>query len=54
MTFNMEQDELFDLTEKQQRAFNRLKRAYADCKKEGILLFNCYGYLSAVDKNKRV
>jgi len=42
--------DIFDLTEGQQRAFNRLKKAYKDCTKEGILFINNYGALQAVDK----
>lgn len=41
---------IFDLTPEQQRAFNRLKKAYADCEKAGILFINNYGSLQAVDK----
>lgn len=43
---------IFDLTPEQQKAFNRLKKAYSDCEKTGIYFFNNYGSLSAVDKNK--
>ena len=44
--------EIFDLTERQQRAFNRFEKAYADCIKENIFFFNNYGALTAVDKAK--
>ena len=37
----------FKLDNNQQLAFNRLKRAYADCKKENVLLVNQYGTLHA-------
>ena len=45
----MSEYELFELTSKQQRAFNRLKKAYKDCEAEGIYFYNMYGRLSAVD-----
>jgi hypothetical protein len=41
--------DIFELTEKQKKAFNRLKRAYKDCEKHGIFFFNCYGSLTAVN-----
>jgi len=43
---------IFDLTSEQQKAFNRLKKAYKDCEKTGIFFYNNYGSLGAVDKNK--
>lgn len=33
----------------QQRAFNRLKKAYEDCKKLGVFFANSYGELIATD-----
>lgn len=45
-------DELFELTAAQKRAFNRLKKAYLDCEKAGVLFYNCYGNLGAVDSKK--
>jgi len=42
--------DIFDLTPNQQKAFNRLKKAYKDCQKEGVLFINNYGDLQAVDK----
>ncbi len=41
--------DILKLSTKQQRAFNRLKKAYSDCEKEGIYFYNYYGHLSAVD-----
>lgn len=46
--------ELFELTADQQRAFKRLKKAYRDCEQSGILFYNCYGSLGAVDSEKIV
>ncbi|HDZ04869.1 hypothetical protein LCGC14_0371130 [marine sediment metagenome] len=42
-------EDIFDLTANQQRAFNRLKKAYKDCEKEGINFVNRYGSLYAYD-----
>ena len=42
---------IFDLTPEQQKAFNRLRKAYADCQKAGILFINNYGSLMAVDRD---
>ena len=44
--------ELFKLTHKQQLAFNRLKRAYRDCKKLGVVFYNNYGTIGALDRDK--
>lgn len=41
--------EIFDLTPDQKKAFNRLKKAYADCEKLGVYFINNYGALGAVD-----
>lgn len=38
-----------ELTYKQKRAFNRLKRAYKACKDAGIFFANNYGNLMAFD-----
>lgn len=42
--------EVFDLNPEQQKAFNRLKKAYKDCEKLGVLFVNIYGRLEAYDK----
>lgn len=39
-----------ELTPEQQRAFNRLKKAYKDCEKAGIYFANNYGDLMAFNK----
>jgi len=39
--------ELLGLNKEQQKAFNRLKKAYADCKKLKVNLVNQYGTLYA-------
>lgn len=39
------------LTPEQQRAFNRLKKAYKDCAKAGIYFANNYGDLMAFKRN---
>jgi len=46
------EEELFELTEKQQRAFNKMTRAYKDCLKYGIKFYNNYGSIGALDGNK--
>jgi hypothetical protein len=43
--------DIFKLTPEQQRAFNRLKKAYADCLKAGVFFYNTYGSLRAVDRS---
>jgi len=40
---------LLDLNTEQQKAFNRLKKAYVDCKKLKVELVNTYGTLQAFD-----
>ena len=45
-------DNLTDLTPDQQKAFNRLKKAYKDCDKLGILFVNRYSELYAFDSKK--
>ncbi len=47
----MKNKDLFVLNTEQQKAFNRLKKAYADCKKLKVLLVNQYGTLHAYDNN---
>jgi hypothetical protein len=39
--------DIFYLTLEQQRAFNRLKKAYKDCEKAGVFFVNRYGSLYA-------
>lgn len=39
-----------ELTPEQQRAFNRLKKAYKDCVQTGIYFSNNYGHLMAFNK----
>lgn len=46
------ENELFELTKEQKRAFNRLKKAHADCLKSGIMFYNNYGSYGAVDSAK--
>ena len=41
--------EAFNLTKEQQRAFNRLKKAYIDCLSKGIYFINAYGTLLAIN-----
>lgn len=41
-----------ELTPEQQRAFNRLKKAYKDCEKAGIYFANNYGDLMAFNKKQ--
>lgn len=43
--------DLFDLNKEQQKAFNRLKRAYKDCEKLGVLFVNQYGTLNAYNSD---
>ena len=43
--------DLFDLNKEQQKAFNRLKRAYKDCEKLGVLFVNLYGDINAFNKD---
>ena len=42
---------LLDLNKEQQRAFNRLKKANADCIRLNVLLVNEYGTMTAYDKD---
>jgi len=42
----------FSLKPEQQRAFNRLKKAHADCLKAGVVFYNNYGNLGALDSSK--
>lgn len=41
---------IFSLGKEQQKAFNRLKKAYKDCENLKILLVNQYGTIHAYDK----
>ena len=41
--------EAFDLTKEQQKAFDKLKKAYMDCISKRIHFINCYGTLLAVN-----
>ena len=45
-------DELFTLTPEQKKAFERMRKAYADCKKLGIVFYNNYGHIGALCKNR--
>ena len=44
--------EVCELTPEQQKAFNKLKKAYKDCEKLGVYFVNIYGSLTAFDKKK--
>ena len=44
--------EVCRLTPDQEKAFNKLKKAYKDCEKAGIYFANCYGNLTAFDRKK--
>ena len=44
--------DLFKLTTKQQRAFNKLKKALDDCKKANLFFYNNYGTLGVTDAAK--
>lgn len=44
--------ELFELSIKQQRAFNALKKAFKECEKAGLFFYNNYGTLGACSKTK--
>lgn len=39
-----------ELSAEQKKAFNKLKKAYMECEKVGILFANCYGELMAFNK----
>lgn len=41
---------LLDLNKEQQRAFNRVKKAYRDAEKLGVLWVNQYGTMTAYNK----
>lgn len=43
--------DLFELNKEQQKAFNRLKRAYKDCEKLGVFFVNQYGTLTAYNSD---
>ena len=42
----------YELTNKQQNAFDRLEKAYIICIESGIYFYNNYGSLGAIDSNK--
>ena len=42
----------FDLNAEQKRAFNRLKKAHKDCIDAGVIFYNNYGTIGALDSNK--
>lgn len=48
----MEEIELFELTPKQQKVFNNLRKAFKLCENLNILFYNNYGRLGAVDRDK--
>jgi hypothetical protein len=48
----MDTQELTELTPEQKKAFGRLKRAYKDCEKLGVLFVNRYAHLYAYDKKR--
>lgn len=43
--------EVCALTPEQEKAFNKLKKAYKECEKKGIFFVNIYGSLSAFDSD---
>lgn len=45
-------ENLFELNDKQRKAFLKLKSAYKECEKLGILFYNNYGTIGAVDSKK--
>jgi len=45
-------EKLFELTNKQKKAFSAFKRAFNRCLKEGIVFYNNYETLGAYDKSK--
>ena len=44
--------ELFELTPKQEKAFEALKKAHKECLKAGLKFYNVYGDLGVFDKKK--
>lgn len=48
----MDTVDCFELTDAQQKAFNRMRRAHRDCIKLGIEFYNSYGTLGALDGKK--
>ena len=44
--------ELFELTPKQQKAFNNLKLAFEKCRNLNMMFYNNYGTLGATDADK--
>jgi hypothetical protein len=45
-------DDLFELTPKQQKAFNAAKKAMLALKKQGLTMYDNYGILGVVDSKK--
>jgi hypothetical protein len=45
-------EELFVLTDKQQKAFNNLKKAFKKCEGIGLMFYNNYGFLGVTDRSK--
>ena len=48
------EEDMFELTEQQQKAFNALKKAIAACKKSNLLMYNNYGTLGVCDRARIV
>ena len=48
----MNKDDLFTLTTAQKRAFERMRKAHADCLRLKVRFYNNYGHIGAVDGNK--
>ncbi len=48
----MTEDELFELTPDQQRAFNRFKKAVKDCERLGVVFYCVLDNIGAIDGNK--
>ncbi len=42
----------FTLTKDQQRAFKRMEKAYKDCIRSGVVFYNNYGTIGALDGKK--
>lgn len=52
MKDEMDQMELFELTPKQQKAFDNLKSAFKKCEGLNMLFYNNYGVFGAADLDK--
>lgn len=48
----MDLNTLFNLTPEQQKAFNRLRKAYADCRALGVVFYIDRRFLGALDSAK--